>query len=307
MKRLRKAVLDYLALRRALGFKLRSEESLLLKFVAYLKARGSSVIRTKLALEWAREPRDAKPSSHAKRLGMVRRFARHHQAFDPRTEVPSWNLIPYRKQRRTPYIYSQSEVAELMRQAHNLRHRLQSATYTTLVGLLAVTGMRIGEVIALDRQDVDWRRALVTVRNGKFRKSREVPIHSSTLDALQAYATQRDRLRPHRASPSFFVSGAGTRLLRQNVSQVFKRLVRLAGLEAPSRRRPCIHDLRHSFAVRTLCDWYRAGVDAERRLPFLSTYLGHVSPSSTYWYLTATPELLGLAAKRAERAWKEQP
>jgi integrase len=304
MKSLAKAVDEYIALRFALGFKLHNAKSLLRNFVAFLKARGSRVITTELALQWAQQPRNATPNTHAKRLSVVRRFALHHRAFDPRTEVPPSDLIPRRKQRKTPHIYSEDEIAALMRESRRLPHPLRSATYTTLIGLLAVTGMRVGEAIALDYQDVDWQRALLTVRATKFGKTREVPIHASTLASLHAYATRRDVRRLRRASPSFFISSAGTRLRRQNVSFEFAHLLQLAGLEHCPRRRPRIHDLRHTFAMRIVCDWYRAGVDVERRLPCLSTYLGHVSPSSTYWYLTATPDLLSIASKRAERAWK---
>jgi integrase len=309
MKRLdplARAVDDYLALRRALGFKLHATQLMLSKFVAFLRARGSRVITTELALQWAQQPSAATQNTHANRLSAVRRFAMHQQAFDPRTEVPPSDLIPRRKQRKMPHIYSESEIAALMRAARHLPHPLRSATYTTLIGLLAVTGMRLGEAIALDCQDVEWRKTLLTLRGTKFGKTREVPIHESTLNSLHAYATRRDVRRLRRADPSFFISAAGTRLVRQNVSVEFAHLLQLAGLETCPHRRPRIHDLRHTFAVRTVRDWYRAGVNVEQRLPHLSTYLGHVSPSCTYWYLTATPELLSLACERAERAWRVQ-
>ncbi len=307
MKRLAESVREYLALRRALGFKLRRETWLLPDFVSFLEAHKSAVITTELALRWAQRPPGTTPRWHAARLGVVRTFAQHHRAFDVRTEVPPSDLLPYPKQRQTPHIYSDDEIAGLMRHASCLPHPLQSATYTTLFGLLAATGMRVGEAIALDHHDIDWRRALVTVRDGKFKKSRELPVHHTTLGALHAYANRRDRHRPHRRSPSFFLSSVGTRVVLQNFQHVFLRLLRLTGLDRGPGRRPRIHDLRHTFAVRTLRDWYRTGVDVERRLPWLSTYLGHVSPSSTYWYLTATPELLALASERAERAWKVRP
>jgi integrase/recombinase XerD len=307
MKRLAESVGEYLALRRALGFKLRRETWLLPDFVSYLAAHKSAVITTELALRWAQRPPGTTPRWHAARLGVVRTFAKHHRAFDARTEVPPPDLLPNPTHRQTPYIYSDGEIATLMRQASCLRHPLQAATYTTLFGLLATTGIRLGEAIALDRHDIDWRRALVTVRDAKFKKSRELPLHHSTLAALHAYATRRDRHRPHPQSPTFFISRHGTRLLQQNVGQVFIRFREHAGLTHRPGRPPHLHDLRHTFAVRTLQEWYRAGVDVERRLPWLSTYLGHVSPSSTYWYLTATPELLALASQRAERAWKVRP
>lgn len=305
MRSLAHAAQDYLALRRALGFKLRHETWWLPDFVAYLKMHGSTVITTELALNWARQPADGDPNWWAKKLCAVRRFAQHRRAYDPRTEVPAQDLIPYRRRRKTPHIYSAAEISALLRQASCLPHSLQAATYTTLLGLLASTGMRVGEAIALNLHDVDWHRMLLTVHTGKFNKSREVPLHHTTLAALRVYARRRGR-EPCKV-PSFFVSRVGTRLLEQNVWCVFSRLRERAGLSSRSGRSPRIHDLRHTFAVKTLQRWYGEGVDVECRLPWLSTYLGHVSPSTTYWYLTATPELLALASERAERVWKVRP
>jgi integrase len=194
-----------------------------------------------------------------------------------------------------------------MQAARRLSYPLQAATYETVIGLLAVTGMRIGEARALDDGDVDWARSLLTVNRSKFQKSRLVPVHASTLAALRRYAAQRDRVFPRRPTPSFFVTSVGTRLVKQYFGHVFRRLVRTSGVGRDGERRPRIHDMRHSFAVNTLRDAYRSGSDAEHRMLALSTYLGHVSPSATYWYLTATPELLGLACRRLERAWEARP
>ena len=301
MKRLSKAVDEYLALRRSLGFKLRHETWWLPDFVSFLKQHRSSVITTELAVRWAQQPSDASANWRSKRLGAVRCFARHYQAFDPRTEIPPTDLIPNQKLRARPYIYADQEVAMLIHHATKLPRRLQSATYSTLIGLLATTGMRLGEAIALELDDVDFRRSIVMVRHGKFSKSRQLPIHGTTLDALRTYAMTRDRLLPSRPCSKFLVSTAGTKVLQQNFGKVFARLKKASGLGS-ARCKPRIHDLRHTFTVKTLLDWYHADVDVERRLPLLSTYLGHVSPKSTYWYLTATPELLTLAANRAERA-----
>jgi integrase/recombinase XerD len=276
---------------------------LLCSFVSFLDKRDSPVITTELALEWARQPAHASPRWLAKRLSAVRQFARHHRAFDPRTEVPPDDLIPYRKQRLTPHFYSGTEVATLMREASRLSH-LRGTSYATLIGLLASTGMRISEALTLDDDDIDWTRELLTIRSSKFGKSRHVPLHQTTLTALREYVRHRDRLRPHRRCPAFFVSTKGGRVVIQNFQLTFLQLVDRIGLDRGRHRRPRIHDLRHTFAMKTLRDWYRAGVDVEPRLPWLSTYLGHVSPSTTYWYLTATPELLTAASKLAERAWK---
>ncbi len=305
---LHEAIENYLALRRALGFKLRHETWWLPSFASFLEKQGRDVITVDLALRWAQLPTDVNPAWWAKRLSAVRHFARYHQAFDPRTEVPAPDLLPYRRQRRRPHIYAKDEILVLMEQASLLRRPLMAATYKTLIGLLAATGMRVGEAITLDHRDVDWARARLHVRISKFRKSRYVPVHDETVCALRAYAVQREQLRPpHRTSSSFFVSSVGTRLIYNNVARTFARLVRQTGIEPRVGRLPRLHDLRHSFAVAILRDWYRADVDIDSRLPALSTYLGHVNPTTTYWYLTATPELLALASERAERAWEAQP
>ncbi len=307
MKPLAAAAADYLRIRRTLGFKLYHETWWLPDFVAYLRSHRRSTITTELALRWAQQPADGDPNWWARRLGAIRRFAQYHHARDPRTEIPPPDLIPYRRQRQAPHLYTDEEVKALLQEARRLRDPLMAATYTTLLGLLAATGMRIGEAIALDQDDVDWCRSLVTVSKSKFGKSRHVPVHGSTLSALQDYAQKRDLLCPRRRTPGFFISRVGTRVIHQNFHHVFLRLLRLSGVGDGQGRRPRLHDLRHTFTVKTVREWYRTGVDVERRLPSLSTYLGHVSPSTTYWYLTATPELLTLAGDRLERAWKVQP
>jgi len=307
MKRLAAAAQQYLTVRRALGYKLYHQTWWLPDFVSFLDAHGSSLITTELAVKWARQPADASPGWWAKRLTAVRQFARHHRAFDPRTQVPPADLIPYRKQPLVPHLYTTEEVVALMREAAGLRYPLLAASYEAILGLLAATGLRVSEALSLDDHDVDWERQLLTVRSSKFGRSRQVPLHLTTLAALRAYRRRRDRLRPHRRSPAFFISSAGSRVVHQNFQHVFLRLLERTGLDRGPGRRPRIHDLRHAFAMRIVRDWYRAGADVERRLPWLSTYLGHVSPSATYWYLTATPELLAAASRRAERAWKVRP
>ena len=302
MSALRHAVDDYLRVRRALGSKLEGHDRLLADFVAYMETAGAPAITTELALRWAKLPGDgAHPSYLARRLGAVRGFARHIQAFDPATEVPPAELLPYRECRATPYLYTDADVAALMAAARSLRPALGAATYETLVGLLVVTGSRVGELIRLDRDDVDWDEGVLRIRDTKFGKSREVPLHPTTLDALGVYALVREELCPRATAPSFFVSPAGTRLVYVTVQATFARMVRHARLAARSQRcRPRLHDTRHSFAVAVLLEWYRAGVDVEAHFPLLTTYLGHARPSDTYWYLSAVPELLALAAERRE-------
>ncbi|HTE53341.1 MAG TPA: tyrosine-type recombinase/integrase [Kofleriaceae bacterium] len=304
MKGLARAAHQYLAVRRALGYKLRHQTWWLPDFVSFLAQQGSTVITTELALKWACQPANASPGWWAKRLTAVRQFARHHHASDLRTEVPPGDLIPHRPQRLTPHLYTTEEVAALMAEASRLSRPLQAASYATILGLLAATGMRVSEVLALDDDDIDWERELLTVRSGKFGKSRHVLLHRTTVAALRHYVVRRNRLRPRRQTRAFLLSSSGTRVILQNFQQVFLRLLERTGLDRKPGRRPRIHDLRHTFAMSIVRDWYRAGVDVERRLPWLSTYLGHVSPISTYWYLTATPELLTAAGERAELAWR---
>jgi integrase/recombinase XerD len=302
--RLLRSAQEYLALRRALGFKLYRETWLLPDFVGFLTAHGSAFITTDLAVQWALQPAGTSAQWCAKRLAAIRCFARHQRAFDPRTEIPPLDLIPYRANRRHPYLYTQAEIAALMREARALRPAVMATTYETLIGLLATTGMRVGEALALDDGDVDWDRSLIKIRHAKFQKSRLVPLHASTLAALRGYVARRDRLCV-RLGSWLFTSTVGTRVIHQRFLQVFRRLIGRAGIGDGCAIRPWLHDLRHAFVVSTVRDWYRSRTDVERRLFSLSTYLGHVSPTSTYWYLTATPELLALAGKRLER-WRER-
>jgi len=295
---------EYLALRRALGFKLYAETWLLPDFVAFLTAHGSPFITTELAVRWAQQPPDASVRWCAKRLSAIRCFAKHRRAFDPRTEVPPQDLIPCRTTRRLPHLYTEAEIGVLMREARRLRPPLMGASYATLLGLLAATGMRVGEALALDDGDIDWSRSLLKVRHAKFQRSRLVLLHRSAVAALREYVAVRDRLCV-RLGPWLFTSTVGTRVIHQNFLHVFRRLVHRAAIHDGHARRPRLHDLRHTFAVNTVRDWYRSGTDVERRLFSLSTYLGHVSPTSTYWYLTATPELLALAGARLE-SWRRR-
>ncbi len=305
MSLLRQGLEDYLSVRRSLGFKLERASRLLPDFIAFMEREGATTITTVLALAWATNTMES-VNWRAVRLDIVRGFARYLQAVDPKTEVPPAGLLPRRNDRAMPYIYTDAEIAALMAAAQTLRPHIRPATYATLIGLLAVTGMRVGEAIHLDREDVDPEHGVLVVWSTKFGKSREVALHPSTVAALETYSLRRDEFIPHPISPSFFVSRAGTRLIRNNVEFTYSYLIRQAGIQRASRRcRPRLHDFRHTFAVRTVLDWYREGADVAARLPLLSTYLGHVDPISTYWYLSATPELLALASERLQHGLGE--
>jgi integrase/recombinase XerD len=300
VSRLSKAAEDYLQLRRRLGHKLDEAGRLLPRFIAYLDANGIDTVTVEAALAWAGQAgAPAGSTVAARRLTVARGFARHLAGIDGRAEVPAVALLPRPSRRRVPYIYSDTDIAALMAQAHrSIRHPLRAATFETLIGLLAVTGMRVGEAIRMDRSDIDWTNAVITITATKFNKSRQIPLQPSALDALARYARRRDELQPTTSAASFFVSIVGARLWYANVRPTFATLLRETGVGATAPQRPRIHDLRHSFAVRTLIGWYRDGEDVQARLPWLSTYLGHREPVSTYWYLSAVPELLALAAAR---------
>jgi integrase/recombinase XerD len=288
----------YLRLRRALGFKLVEHERLLRMFVAHLDATEAETITIGIALGWA-TARDLPIDSSVPgmRLLVIRGFAGYLIGIDPRTEIPPSDLITVRKQRRQPYIYTDAEIVALMDQARAaIRQRLVASTYVTLIGLIASTGMRIGEAINLDRADVDWSAGVLAVRRAKFDKSRLVPVHGTTLAALDEYASVRDSLCPRPLEDSFFVSLRRKRLEGCAVHATFRRICSGTGVGAGAPFPPRIHDLRHTLAVRTLLGWYREGVDVHAQLPVLSTYLGHVNPVYTYYYLSAAPELLAHAA-----------
>ena len=305
---LRQALADYLALRRAMGYRLDRPEKLLAQFLTYLEERGETRLRTDTALAWATLPAGKAPNWWWRiRLIVVRRFATYLHTIDPATEIPSADLLPARTPRATPYLYTDEEIAALLAAASRLRTAHRAATYRTLLGLLVVTGMRVSEAIALDRSDFDAEQGLVTIRQGKFGKSRALPLHPTAASAVQQYLGRPDRPADRHAA-ALFVSTPGTRLRYCCVQRTFSALVQRAGLTPRSTVcRPRLHDIRHRFAVCTLLDAYRHDHDPEARLALLATYLGHIDPKSTYWYLSAAPELMQLATDRLERHPGAQP
>ncbi len=288
---------DYLRLRRALGFKLKEEERLLGQLVDYLEAASAETVTSELAIRWARLPVGVHPNQWAKRLRIARGFAAYLQTIDPRTEIPPCDVFPTRRQRATPYLFSQQDICRLLEEARRLRHPMRAASYEALFGLLAVSGMRIGEAIALERQDVDLDAGLITIRKAKGDRARLVPLHPTATEALRRYASVRDRLCPRPRSRAFFLSSAGTPVLAVGLRATFREITTRIGIRTKEVR-PRIHDLRHRFAVQTLIDWQRSDVNIDEQITTLSTYLGHISPADTYWYLSASPELMALAAER---------
>jgi integrase/recombinase XerD len=303
MSALADAAADYLRLRNRLGHELAEYHRLLPRFVAFLDDAGLETVTVAAALAWVNAP-DVDPSgtvaSH--RMTIARGFARHMAGLDANTEIPPFGLVSSRRRRHEPYIFSPNDIDTLMTGAQGLRTRFAAATHQTLIGLLAATGMRVGEAIRLDRGDLTEADATLMIRESKFGKSRMVPLQPSMLTALQHYGRLRDDVHRQPATVSFFVSTRGNRMVYPTIHAVFRNLCDSAGIGADAPSPPRIHDLRHTFAVRTLLGWYRAGEDVDARLPVLSTYLGHRDPRWTYWYLSAAPELLSLAASRLENA-----
>lgn len=314
MSKLREAAEQYLQLRRSLGCKLVETGRLLQNFLAFAEREGASHVTTDLALRWAQQPSGVQPSTWALRLQVVRRLALWLSASDRRTEVPPAGLLPGRYVRKRPYIYSDAEIRELIRIAGHLASAsgLKGRTYATIFGLLAVTGMRVSEVLALDREDVDLDEGILRIRRTKFGKSRLVAVDDSTRQALADYARERDRVVRRPAAVAFFLSEGGDRVTGWATRYNFAKVSREVGLRASAGGRrhgrgPRLHDMRHRFAVCTLLRWYRSGIDVEREIPKLATYLGHVHVNETYWYLEAVPELLELAARRLESRKEVEP
>ena len=305
MSALRTAFHDYLAVRRALGYKLRLEGRLLSRFVDFAERSGAEYITTELALNWATQPVSAQPSQWANRLAMVRRLARYCLPNDPRTVVPPPDLLPRHYRRVAPYIYSDEEIIRLLKAARQLPSTtgLRPHTFATLFGLYVATGLRANEALRLVRDDVDLTNGVLTIRDTKFGKARFVPLHPSTQRALQRYAKIRDRLCHNPGTPHFFLSDRGKYLTYDMLRWTFVKLSHQIGLRAPGQSHgPRLHGFRHRLAINTLLKWYRRGLDVERHLPVLSTYLGHAHITDTQWYLTATPQLLRYALGRVERS-----
>jgi integrase/recombinase XerD len=290
---------DYLKLRRGLGYELTRDEPELVKFVVFLEANGAGRVTTDLALEWAKMPASQHPINWRRRLSRVRGFARYVATIDPTSEIPPADLLPAHQPRLAPYIYTEEEIGRLMVAARTLPRPLGAATYETVIGLMATTGLRLREALALDRCDVDLVEGVLDIRATSNHRPRLVPLHPATTAALARYEGLRDEHRPEPTTPAFFVTSWGRRPVISVFRQTFRGLIHQAGLYGRgSRVCPRPHDLRHSFAVRTVIGWYRAGEDVDAKMPGLSTYLGHVSPESTYWYLQAVPELLELVSER---------
>ena len=314
MTTLRQAMQEYVRMRRALGFKLHEAGKGLLHFVRFMEQNHASYITQALALAWAQQPTHVQPAHWAQRLSFVRGFAQHRSATDPRTQIPAQGLLPFQPKRARPYLYSDVEIRGLLSAAltmpyHHERGKLRPWVYHCLLGLLSVSGLRVGEARNLELQDVDLKAAVLTIRGAKFGKTRLVPLHHSTCRILTEYIHRRNRhWRQRPVSSYLFVSSSGHRLDGADIRRTFYALSRQIGLRGPSDSHgPRLHDLRHRFATNTLVRWYRSNQDPERKLPLLSAYLGHVHVADTQWYLSGSPELMREAMHRLEHRWEDRP
>jgi len=314
MTTLRQAVQDYVRMRRNLGFKLHDAGKGLLDFARFMEQHRASYITQSLALAWAQQPSHTQPAHWAQRLSFVRGFAQYRSATDPRTQIPAKGLLPFRPKRARPYLYSDSEIRDLLSAAltmpcHYERGKLRPWIYHCLLGLLSVAGLRVSEARNLEVQDVDLKAAVLTICGAKFGKTRLVPLHRSTCRVLAEYISRRNRhWRQPPVSSHLFVSSSGHQLDGADIRRTFYALSRQIGLRSPfDSHGPRLHDLRHRFATNTLVRWYRSNEDPERKLPLLSAYLGHVHVADTQWYLSGSPELMREAMHRLEHRWGDWP
>lgn len=311
MNTLAEAIEEYIEMRRHLGYKMRGQSYMLRQFARFMEQHGRSFITVDLALRWAQLPQDAKPVYWSMRLSAVRVFARHRKASDPRTEIPPCHLLAGRRRPTKAYLYSDQQIRDLLQAALKLPHlrreaSLRSFTYHGLIGLLAVTGMRVGEACNLEIRDVDLDAAVLTIRKAKFGRERLIALHSSTCDVIADYMVRRGRhFRDRRVSSHLFVSSRGNRLHPADVNRIFNRLSRQVGLRTETDlHKPRVHDLRHTFATKVLALGHRNHDDPAWTLPILSTWLGHVRIADTQWYLHASPQLLDEAMRRLETRWE---
>jgi len=306
MNPLGQAIEDYIQMRQALGMRFKEAARGLRQFGSFLESKGATCVTVAVAVEWAIQSPKASSSMAARRLTWVRGFARHWIASDPLTQVPPETLLPLQLKRARPYFYSDQDVMRIMDAARQMvpLDGLRGRTYSCVYGLLAVTGLRISEVVHLEREDVDFDKSVLIVRKSKFGKTRLVPLHASTIAELTGYDAARDAHVPKPMTTAFFVNEDGRPLRTGTVEDRFRELCRKIGLRPPTGRGPRLHDFRHCFAIGTLTRWYRDSEDIERLLPVLSTYLGHTAVAHTYWYISVEPELMGAAVRRLERRWE---
>lgn len=298
---LRASAAEYLAWRRVMGYRLSRHDGLISQFLDHLERRGVSRISVEEALAWACLPRGTRSRWHSARLAAIRGFAAHVHAHNPEAaELIPTGLVPSRVEHAVPYLYTPAQIISLINHAQTRVPAVQGITLATLIGLMAATGIRIGEALALDTTNLDLGTGAITV-TGKYGNTRRLPVHSSTISALREYLRTSRYLVGSPQDQALFVTVNATRPRAGNIQHAFRALTRACRLTAgPAGNEPRLHDLRHTFAVTTLLEAHRAGTDIDATIAALATYLGHTCPTSTYWYLTASPHLLDLVNDRIE-------
>ena len=298
-------VKSYLALRRAFGFQLVIAGEQLQDFARFAdRTAPGKPLTLELALRWAHSSPTGKQTSAARRLLILRPFIRYLRTIEPQTEIPPHRILGPAQHRYVPHIYTDQEIAALLEVSSRLRPRggLRALSVGTYLRLLLCTGMRPPEPLRLTRTDADFQSSTLTVRQTKFSKSRIVVLHPTATLALEEYARLRDGHTKYPKSPSLFLSDDGSAFTHKKALGAFKYLRRQLGwVPQPGRRLPRLYDMRHTFVCRRLLTWYRDGVDVHVAMPALSTYLGHVKVTDTYWYVTGIPELMNIVSRRFER------
>jgi len=312
MKSLTTHLEHYLAVRRSFGYDLSFTERVLRRFTGFADAQGANHITVNLFLQWKEHYGTANNNTWAGRLSMVRVFATWLKGIEPANEIPKIGLISGRYQRSKPYIYTNKQINEIVSHAARLPsvYGLRGITCSTLLGLIAVTGLRINEALSLDEKDVNLDDAVIFIKQGKNGKSRFIPISPSTVSSLENYRVKLNLIY-RCCSPAFFLFDKGQRPSDCSIRYNFALVCQLIGLRKKEffykhGQGARIHDLRHTFAVRTIIDWYRKGLNPDLEMLKLSTYLGHTKPEYTYWYIEAIPELLQLASERAEQSLRKK-
>jgi integrase/recombinase XerD len=300
---LSKALKDYMKIRTYSGFKLRSVKNVLEKFITFMKINKSSHITVTEALNFSTKSKKCSSFEHSRKLRIIRQFSIYVKMFDFKTEIPPKDALPVSYQRRTPYIYTKEEIIGVLNACIKIKssNSFYPLTFYTLFGLVSVTGMRTQEAINLERSSIDMDLGIITINGTKFNRSRKIPIHSTTIQALKEYDKERDKAFKNHISSYFFVNNVGKKLVSSTVQKIYREVCVEAGLRSKFESSgPRIIDFRHTLAVSTLIRCYRECLNVDNVMPILSTYLGHINPENTYWYLTATPELLNLINKQLE-------
>jgi integrase len=299
---MKKQVQDYLNYRRSLGFQLKVEESVLLNFANYVDSKKyNGPLTIKLSIEWALTSNSKKPITYARRIEVLRPFAKYCSITIPETEIPTTQIFGKAHRRKSPYIFSIDEILKLLDATKRLipTDGLKTISFYYLFSLLYTTGLRVSEALMLRMSDINWKENFLQINQAKFKKSRLVPIHSSTAEALSTYCKIRSKYISTLNCERLFILDNGTPITYRKIQYTFSQLRKIVAWDIkPQDTRPRIYDLRHTFVCHRLLKWYDEGIDVFSVVPYLSTYLGHVRVADTYWYITGIPQIMNIAGNR---------